>query len=407
MQKFRILAVLEFVIASNCVGATTSVDRAADANAGITVATYYFGNYHPDDPRNDERMGKGWTEWKLVERAKPRFPGHQQPKVPAWGYTNESDPNVMAQKIAAAADHGIDAFIFDWYYFDDGPFLRGALESGFLRAPNHNRLKFAVMWANEDWIDIFPVKHGVVPKIFNRGRVTPETFQRIGDYLIRFYFRNPDYWRVNGKPYFSIYDLESLVASFGSVRETRAALDQLRFKAKVAGLPGLHLNAVAWGTIMLPKQQAPVDVGKLVSDLGFDSVTSYTWAHHVQLPKLQSDYSEARDQYFAYWDRAKMLFKIPYYPNVTMGWDGTPRAYEVMGGGNTLSGNTPARFREALQLTKERLLAEPNGQRVLNINAWNEWTEGSYLEPDKTYGMQYLEAVRDVFADQHPLAAGR
>jgi len=64
---------------------------------------------------------------------------------------------------------------------------------------------------------------------------------------------------------------------------------------------------------------------------------------------------------------------------------------------NTIGGNTPARFRAALRKTKQRLMAQPSGPRILNINCWNEWTEGSYLEPDVVNGMKYLEAVRDVF----------
>ena len=84
------------------------------------VAVYYFPNYHPGDPRNTEMKGETWSEWELVKAARPRFPGHAQPKVPLWGYGDESDPAVMARKIDAAADHGVDAFIFDWYYYDMG-----------------------------------------------------------------------------------------------------------------------------------------------------------------------------------------------------------------------------------------------------------------------------------------------
>jgi hypothetical protein len=82
---------------------------------------------------------------------------------------------------------------------------------------------------------------------------------------------------------------------------------------------------------------------------------------------------------------------------VTVGWDGTPRAYQDLGMPNTISGNTPERFREALMLTRQRLLAQSKGPRIVNINCWNEWTEGSYLEPDTVHGMKYLDAVRDVF----------
>lgn len=222
----------------------------AATTSDITVACYYFGNYHPGDPRNVATKGKDWSEWELVKAAKPRFEGHQQPKVPLWGYGDESDPKVMAQKIDAAADPA-----------------------------------------------------------------------------------------------------------------------------------------------------------KIVKDLGFDSVTSYVWIHHYGLPQLQTDYNEVRDRYFGYWDGMKRMYDIPYYPNVTMGWDPSPRAAQEDEYGNfgypfmnTIGGNTPARFKEALELTKSRLLAGPKGPRILNINCWNEWTEGSYLEPDTVNGMGYLEAVKSVFA---------
>ena len=370
----------------------------------ITVASYYFGNYHPGDPRNAKMKGKDWSEWELVKAAKPRFPGHQQPKIPLWGYADESDPKIMAQKIAAVADHGIDAFIFDWYHYDDGPFLDRPIDRGFLQATNCHRLKFAFMWANHDWLEIQPYKRGTSPKLLFPGKVTPETFERVGDHLIRDYFQHPSYWRIDGRPYFSFYELSKLLENFGSVEATRAALDRFRAKARAAGLPGLHLNAVVWGQPILPNEQKPADAAKLVHDLGFDSVSSYVWVHHVALPKQVTEYDLVRDEYFKYWDRANRQFEVPYFPNVSMGWDPSPRAAQEDEFGdfgypftNTIGQNTPENFRIALAKTKQRLLAQPKGPRVVTINCWNEWTEGSYLEPDTVHGLAYLEAVRDVF----------
>ncbi|MCU0871359.1 MAG: glycoside hydrolase family 99-like domain-containing protein [Pirellulaceae bacterium] len=375
-----------------------------ESESRITVASYYFGNYHPGDPRNAKNKGPAWSEWELVKAARPRFPGHDQPKVPAWGYADESDPTVMAQKIAAAADHGIDAFIFDWYYYNDGPFLDRPIDLGFLKAENNARLKFAFMWANHDWLEIQPYKRGTEQKLLYPGTVTPEGFAKIGDHVIRSYFQHPSYWRIDGRPYFSFYDLTKLLDSFGSVAATRVALDAFRAKAVAAGLPGLHLNAVVWGRPILPGEGKPADAAQLVKDLGFDSVTSYVWIHHVSLPKLQTDYNEVRDNYFGYWLEAERKFDVPYYPNVTMGWDSSPRAHQDDEFGNfgypftnTIGGNTPERFKEALAMTKRRLLSQPGGPRILNINCWNEWTEGSYLEPDQVHGMKYLEAVREIF----------
>ena len=382
----------------------------AEQSDSITVASYYFGNYHPNDPRNEKVKGKGWSEWELVKAAKPRFPGHQQPKVPLWGYTDESDPKVMAMKIQAAADHGVDAFIFDWYYYNDGPFLEGPIDDGFLKATNNNRIKFAFMWANHNWVDIQPYKLGTPKRVLYPGAVTPASFERIGDLLIKKYFAHPSYWRIEGRPYFSFYDLSRLLESFGSVEATRKALDKFRDKAREAGLPGLHLNAVVWGKPILPGETTNLDSVKLVSDLGFDSITSYVWIHHVALPRMETDYNEVRDKYFAYWDKAEKMFHVPYFPNVSMGWDPSPRACQDDVFGNTgypftytISGNTPERFKEALRLTKERLLRSKTSPKILNINCWNEWTEGSYLEPDTVNGMKYLEAIREVF---RPSGAG-
>jgi hypothetical protein len=369
------------------------------------VASYYFPNYHPSDARNQKVKGPGWSEWELVKSAKPRFPGHQQPHVPQWGYTDESDPKQMAQKIDAAADHGVNAFIFDWYYYEDGLYLERGLEQGFLKAPNCGRLKFALMWANHDWEEIQPDRLDVPRKVLYRGRISPQTFGRMCDYIIEKYFKHPSYWTIDGKPYFSVYELTKLMENFGSVQATRAALDEFRAKAKAAGLPGVHLNAVVWGQPILPAEKKVANPTELVKQLGFDSVTSYVWIHHAYLEKFpQTDYAWVQQKYLEYWDRAEKELPVPYYPNVTMGWDSSPRAnqsdpfinrgYPFMA---TMSGNTPERFKAALEETKRRLMNRPAKDRILTINCWNEWTEGSYLEPDTVHGMAYLEAIRDVF----------
>ncbi len=372
----------------------------------ITVACYYFGNYHPGDPRNTQMKGAEWSEWDLVRSAKPRFPGHQQPKVPLWGYEDESKPEVMARKIDAAADHGIDAFIFDWYHYDDGPFLDRPINEGFLKAKNNKRLKFAFMWANHDWLEIQPYTRGAPPKLVFPGKVTPEGFDRICDHLIKDYFRRENYWKIDGKPYFSYYDLNALISSFGSVEARRKALDKFRQKARDAKLPGLHLNGVVWDRVILPGESQPVKLESLTKELGFDSVTSYVWIHHVGLPQQATDYNYVRDRYFEFWERAEQSFELPYFPNMTMGWDSSPRAdqsqpfenvgYPFM---NTISNNTPENFQAALEMAKKKINSNPKSPRVLNINCWNEWTEGSYLEPDKVNEMKYLEAVKAVFGE--------
>jgi len=133
-------------------------------------------------------------------------------------------------------------------------------------------------------------------------------------------------------------------------------------------------------------------------------VASYVWVHHVRLDQFPaSDYQNATQQSVAHWQQARADYDLPYIPNVTMGWDASARCHqddEFQNSGYpfmaTLEGNTPQNFEAALRLAKT-FLEEQNEPRTLTINAWNEWTEGSYLEPDTVHGMGYLEAIRDVF----------
>lgn len=394
-----VLSLLALVSLTNCAVAADSEDAKSD---DIEVVSYYFGNYHLDK-RNEERLGKGWSEWELVKNAKPRFEGHQQPKVPLWGYTDEANPRDMEQKIDAASKYGVDVFLFDWYYYDDGPFLERTIDDGFLHAENRDKIKFALMWANHDWVEIFP-KHKDVPSaLIYPGKVTPETFDKICDLVIEKYFKQPNYWKINGAPYFSIYELTKFAENFGSFEATKAAIERFREKTKAAGFPDLHLNAVYWGRPNIPGEATLTDPVKMIEGLGFDSVTSYVWIHHVPLNELKTDFNWVRDEYFKHWDNARKSFSIPYIPNVSVGWDSSPRTYQDDPFGNwgypftnTISNNTPENFKTALQMTKDRILNDPDAPRILNINCWNEWTEGSYLEPDKVNGYGYLEAIRDV-----------
>ncbi|MDQ1318246.1 MAG: hypothetical protein QG588_1904 [Candidatus Poribacteria bacterium] len=371
------------------------------------VGSYYFPNYHVD-PRNEKVHGHGWSEWELVKSATPRFDGHFQPKVPLWGYLDEADPLVMEKKIDTCADYGIDYWIFDWYWYDDGPFLERCLEKGYMGAKNNERVKFCCMWANHEWQNIHPMKMRDMHETLYHGKVSQKTYETLTDYVVEKYFKHPSHFMIDDCPYFSIYELGTLVENFGSVDATRIALDRFRAKTKASGFKDLHLNAVVWGRPILPGESTPSDPVQLLKDLGFDSVTSYVWIHHVHLSQSPiTDYEYVRDKYFDYWDEVETKFSIPYYPNVTMGWDSSPRTiqsdmWDPSVGypfTNLMGNNTPNAFKKALEMTKARLdLRKTN--KIFNINCWNEWTEGSYLEPDTVNGMAYLKAVKKVMSDE-------
>jgi hypothetical protein len=368
------------------------------------IMAYYFPNYH-QDRRNAAWHGTGWTEWELVQRATPRFPGHQQPNVPAWGYEDEALPGVAEHKIAFAADHGLRGFIFDWYWYADGPFLQRALEEGFLGASNNARLRFSLMWANHDWVNIHPFKRSMTSTVLARGAVFPMGFQEATNYVIARYFTHPSYWRVDGRPYFSIYDLVSLLDGLGGLDEARRALDGFRARTRAAGFPDVHLNAVVWNLGILPGEKAPRDHNDLLERLGFDSVTSYIWIHHTPLETFPTvPYRPYAERAMEDWTRFTALYRLPYYPNVTMGWDPSPRTvqsdvYDNLGYPFTpiLEGNTPQEFERVLREARRFLDQGRTSPPILTVNAWNEWTEGSYLEPDTRHGTAYLEAIKRVF----------
>jgi len=369
----------------------------------VEVATYYFPNWGP----------VATSEWSAVKAAPPRFFGHQQPKVPLWGYTNENEPAAMAQKIDAAADHGINAFIFDWYFYDPGSnqlvdtasghwdgqkYLSDALESGFLQAENKERIKFAIMWCN----------HNLGPVV--KGAVTPQSFHQMVDYVIENYFKHPNYWKINGCPYFSIYEINTFLQTFeGNKVNAAQALELFRNKTKAAGFPDLHLNAVLFG---LKGHNSDI------SALNINSVTSYVWIHHNSLPTFPAtEYTVAGENYFNSvqngggangLQQPASSLSVPYHINVSMGWDSSPRCpgsnSEWMSRrdypyGAVIVNNTPYLFKKYLAKAKELTMAKPAEQRIITINSWNEWGEGSYLEPDIIHKMKYLEAVKAVFAE--------
>jgi hypothetical protein len=374
------------------------------------IASYYFPNYHVDK-RNEEVFGEGWTEWKLVRDAKPRFEGHRQPRVPAWGLTDEADPKDMEKKIDAAADHGIDAFIFDWYYYNDGLFLERALEEGFFGAKNNNHIKFGLMWANHDWVNIHPVsvadhQSAEGPELLYPGAITPETWDLMTDYIIETYFKHPSYWLLHDAPYFSIYDLTKFLENFGSVEATSEAVNDFRVKVIDAGFTDLHLNAVIWGNTTLPGTENTIvtDIDQMLQQIGFNSVSSYVWVHYVKPDFPVQDYTSARNIYFQFAEKIADSLSLPYYPNITIGWDSSPRTkqdepWENLGYPYTgvFINNDPGNVKQALIRVKNYLEYHPEAENIFHINCWNEWTEGSYLEPDTTHGMGYLEAIDEVF----------
>jgi hypothetical protein len=383
-------------------------------NKECEVAVYYFPNYHPDSI-NARWHGKGWTEWQVVKAAKPRFDGHEQPKVPVWGYFNEADPFWAEKEIDLAADNNIDVFIYDWYWYSNtGQYLQEGLEQGFLKASNRNRIKFAIMWANHDWLNIQPATFDNSRVKLTDGGVSGELWDTISSYIVENYFKQPNYWKIDGKPYFSIYEIVTFINGLGGINEAKKAITLLDEKTRKAGFPGLHFNIMSWMVNddlvkNITGPYAPASAEEMVAVLGARSVSTYCYTHHyTNLNKdgfptvpIEKAFASARE----YWKKFTTEYPgILYTPNVSMGWDASPRCmqsdiFELKDYPWTpvFAGNTPAVFQHQLAEAKAFLDKYNPRHKILVINSWNEWTEGSYLLPEKKYGDAYLKAIKAVF----------
>ena len=358
--------------------------------AEYDIAAYVWPAYHPE-PRWAElgifKAGKG--EWQNVWEAVPKWKGHRQPLKPLWGYENEADPKVVEKKIDAAVSHGVNVFIYDWYWYGGRPFLEDALDKGFLGAANNGKMKFFIMWANHHVSRLWDNK--AVDKKFNepiwRGWVGEEEFRKISRRWIEMYFSRPNYYRIAGKPVLMIYEIVTFIRGVGGMAKAAKAFATFRKDCEDAGLGGVHLMVCDY----------KLDAGALAC-LGIDSATIYNFVHWAEA-NGNPEYSEWTKKGAARFDTAKKELGLKaYFAHASVGWDTNPRFPEkvVM---PTVMNSTPAKFEAALKRAKDWSDANtPRGYpKLITINSWNEWTEGSYLEPDTQFGFGYLESIKKVF----------
>ena len=218
-------------------------------------------------------------------------------------------------------------------------------------------------------------------------------------HIINDYFKKTNYYTINGEPVFSIYELSTFIKGIGGPEKAKEALDYFRKKTIEAGFPGLHLQAILWGSIPSSIKDVPGDPIETQSAtleyFGFKSMTNYQWCHFVS---ASGDYTEWGEKAVAKWDDWDKTFSIPYCPHVSIGWDCNPR-YPIEKR-DLIINNNPEYFQLYLQKAKEYLDKHPNQPKLVTINAWNEWAEGSCLEPDTKNGMKYLEALQTVFTSK-------
>jgi hypothetical protein len=215
------------------------------------VAAYIWPSCHDDPLARGKLWSEGIGEWEVIKKGNPRFEGHYQPRMPLWGYELDNDPKVVEKWIDVATDHGVNIFVYDWYWYEEGPYLESALNDGFLKARNNSKMQFYIMWANHD------VKY--------------------------------NYWNVHR----------------------------------------------------------------------YGDNTDILWNAKVDRKNYEIIVDRVINQYY----------------------------------------NTPQSFATLLSKAKQYADSHPEQPKLITINAWNEWVEGSYLLPDMLNGFGYLEAVKSVIID--------
>ena len=368
----------------------------------VKVVAQYFPQLHAI-AENDRWWGKGFTDWVNVRRSEPQFPGHRQPRVPRGGdYYDQSSIEVVRRQAELARAHGVDAFCHYHYWFDGTHLLQTPTD--LLLANKDIDIQFCLNWANETWSRRWDgMDHHIL--IAQKHPPTVESWRRHFDCLIK-YWLDERHMRIDGRPVFLIYRAKNLVdlPRMFEYFQTRASREY--------GLPGLYLvNVVQHGfppwellrhfdAAMLFQPFAATYSGKLSSR----SVGGRWWlpvartasrvlprglrsnAHReLERPRLYN-YDEVWEEILA-WRPERHL---PVMKGAWVDWDNTPR---YRNRATVYDGGTPEKFGRYMRRLLDQVASAPYALPFVFVNAWNEWAEGAYLEPDEVHGTAYLEAL--------------
>jgi glycosyltransferase involved in cell wall biosynthesis len=341
------------------------------------LVAFYLPQYHPI-PENDKWWGEGFTEWTNVKRAKPNFAGHYQPQVPTeLGYYDLRDPGVMDRQIELARDYGIHGFCFYYYWFNGHRLLERPLDQMLSREDND--FPFCICWANENWTRRWD---GSEDKILMEQAYAPgyaEEFIRDVIPLLK----DRRYMKIGRAPLILVYRVDLLPDPQEAARVWRQV-------CAAEGIPEIHLAAAqTFGTIDDPRPH------------GFDAAVDFpphtTHQALISPKKYRRTIKDFRGFLADYQEAVRLEVEEPpppylRYRGVMPAWDNTPRRLDRA---YVYVESSPARYQAWLEQMVEWTMKRSSVQEpIVFLNAWNEWGEGAYLEPDSKHGRARLEATR-------------
>lgn len=361
----------------------------------IDLFAFYLPQFHPT-VQNSKWWGEGFTEWNNVTRAHPMFRGHYQPRYPeALGYYDLRAPEIMAKQVSMAKQAGLKGFIFYYYWFSGERMLEMPLKQYMDRQDELN-FPFMVMWCNENWrrtwVDSQQTKHEDLLMSHKNLPDDPEKF--IED--LHPILTHKNYVRVDGKPVLLVYPL---IHSDGCFKEedVPGIVARWRKKAREMGIGELWIGSREHGK-STPKLKLGVDfffefppsnnLSHEIADAITGALDFYEIPHQIKVVHYKTLMEKVRN--------AAEDFELPLVRTVLAGsWDNTARKGLKA---NIFHGCTPALYERWLREAARHAQARPAlpGKPMVFINAWNEWAEGVYLEPDRKFGYALLAATQRV-----------
>lgn len=370
----------------------------------VSPIAIYFPQFHAI-PENDAWWGEGFTDWTKVKEGYPLFEGHHQPRIPADGYYDLTQKQVIARQIETAKAYGVEGFAIYHYWFDGKQLLETPKE--LIRDNPDLDIPFCLTWANETWARRWEGKDSEI-LMEQTYEPTKEKWKEHFDY-VKTYLTDPRAIRIDGKPLFQIYR-PHLVTRVGEM------LAYWRELAREEGIGELFIMAVK--SFDFPDNGILEHFDGVLLFQPHESVNSADYkgkragleAFLRRLPekwveKLRTLRSKVRTGHVIhpYETVAKVAvnrkFRYgnkPTYNMAFLEWDNTARYKEKA---TVYHGCTPKKFEDFMtSLLRREAETHGEGSRYVFINAWNEWAEGTYLEPDTDNGYAYLEALKNALS---------
>jgi len=337
------------------------------------LIAFFLTQFHPV-PQNDAWWGKGFTEWTNVTKAKPLFDGHDQPHLPTdLGFYDLRLRETRHEQIRMAKQFGIDGFCYHYYWFSGTRLLNQPLDD--MLADRESDMPFCLCWANENWTRRWDAAEH---EILIAQRYLPDDDVNFIKSLIPF-FSDSRYIRVEGVPFLIVYRPQHLP-------DARKTVAVWRDYCRSVGIGEIHVCA------------ALTHGNEDYAQFGFDSGVEFP-PHNLKCPNVAdriSFFEPFRGYVVEYESIAAAYLERRYaHPNVFRGvfpsWDNTPRTGNR---GVIVLGGVPANYEYWLAQSIRKTVQDfPGQERLVFINAWNEWAEGCHLEPDRRFGHQFLEAT--------------